>query len=193
MHFVPDLNSAHFQALAEIDHLKTQLMIPYPLRILVASQSPATQSLLNTMLGGFFVSSASSIEEAQGFLRDTCNIYPPLDFILFDEQSEPRADEFCRFLHQFPGDPYRDTKIVHLYTPTTDSLTGQAAFANNTPGVVRMTKPPRKARLLHMLTILKHPEQRQALQTGVTGMADEQAALEARTLYGNVLIAEGAS
>ncbi|EKM60729.1 uncharacterized protein PHACADRAFT_155836 [Phanerochaete carnosa HHB-10118-sp] len=183
------LSSLYSQALAEIDQLKAQLMTPYPLRILVASRSPATLSLLSTMLGGFFVSSVSSMEEAQNFLREAGNVHPLLDFVLLDEQSETRADEFCRYLHEFPGDPFRDTKIIHLYTPTTDS-TGHSTFANNTPGVVRMTKPPRKARLLQLLAILKNPEQKQVFKAGAADQADEQQALEARTLYGNVLIAE---
>lgn len=139
------------------------------------------------MLNGFFVTSVSSIEQAQEHLREARHTYPPLDFILLDEQSETRADELCRFVHQFPGDPYRNTQIIHLYTP----LTGQSTFTSNTPGVVRMTKPPRKTRLLQMLAILKNPSQEQVLKVGITGQADEAKALEARTLYGNVLIAEG--
>lgn len=145
------------------------------------------------MLGGFFVSSVSSVEEAQSFFREASNLRPLLDFVLLDEQSETRADELCRYLHEFPGDPFRDTKIIHLFTPTTDSLTGHSTFADNTPGVVRMTKPPRKARLLQMLAVLKNPDQKQVLKAGAADQADEQQALEARTLYGNVLIAEGTS
>lgn len=187
----PSVALMNFQALAEIEQLKMQLMSPYPLRVLIASRSPATQSLLNTMLSGFFVGAVSSIEQAQDYLRDACTTHPPLDFILLDEQSETRADELCRFLHQFPNDPFKDTKIVHLYTPTTDSLSGHSMFASNTPGVVRMTKPPRKARLLQMLAILKNPDQKQVLTANVGGSSDEKQLLEARTLYGNVLIAEG--
>ena len=108
-----------------------QLMTPYPLRVLVASQSPTTQSLLGTMLSGFFVTSVSSIDQAQQHIREAQSTYPPLDFILLDEQSEARADELCRILHQFPNDPYKSTQLVHLYTPTTDSVTGQSTFASN--------------------------------------------------------------
>jgi hypothetical protein len=143
------------------------------------------------MLSGFFVNAVSSFEEARGHIQEVRTTYPPLDFILLDEQSETRADELCRFLHQFPGDPFKDTKVIHLYTPTTDSLTGQSTFASNAPGVVRMTKPPRTARLLQTLAILKHPDQKQVLKVGISGQADEAKALEARTLFGNVLIAEG--
>ncbi|GJE87861.1 histidine kinase [Phanerochaete sordida] len=178
------------EALADISRLKAQLMVPQPLRVLVASQSPATHSLLSTMLGGFYVSSVSSVDEAHAFFLEASNIRSPLDFIILDEQSERRADELCRYLHQFPGDPFRDTKIVHLYTPTTDALTGHTIFSSDIPGVVRMTKPPRTARLLQTLGTLKNPGQKQIITTGASGQAEEQQALEARTLYGNVLIAE---
>lgn len=142
------------------------------------------------MLSGFFVNSVASIEEVQQYLHDARAIHPALDFIILDEQSEARADELCRFLHRFPNDPFRDTKLIHLYTPTTDFLTGQSTFASNTPDAVRMIKPPRRARLLQMLAMLKNPGQAQVTTVG-TESSDEQRALDARTLYGNVLIAEG--
>lgn len=168
-----------------------QLMKPHVMRILVASQSPATCSLLNTMLSGFFVHSVNSIEQAQEYLRSSGAIHPPLDFVILDEQSETRADALCRFAHSLPMDPLKNTKIVHLYTPTTDSLTGHSAFSSDIPGVVRMTKPPRKARLLQMLAILNNPEAAKILPSGAGGQTDEQQTLQKRTLFGNVLIAEG--
>lgn len=145
------------------------------------------------MLGGFFVSSVSSLDDAREHLRNACTVHPPLDFVLLDDQSETRADELARFIRGLPMDALKDTKIVHLYTPTTDSLTGHSLFANdNTPGVVRMTKPPRKVRLLHLLAILKNPGLNQLPVTGLgNSAADEQKALQQRTLFGNVLIAEG--
>ncbi|KAI0090021.1 histidine kinase [Irpex rosettiformis] len=177
-------------ALAEVDRLKMQLMIPHPVRVLVISKSPATASLLSTMLSGFFVSSVSSIDEAREHLRTASTIHPPLDFILLDEQSETKADELARFLHSLPLDPLKDTKLLHLYTPTTDSVTGHSIFNSNTPGVIRMTKPPRRARLLQMLSLLKNPAQAQIPVVGLSAHADEQIALERRTLFGNILIAE---
>ena len=178
-----------FQALTEIERSKMQLMKPHPLRVLVVSKSPATVSLLNTMLSGFFVNSVSSIEEAQEQLRNASHVRPPLDFVLLDDQSEYRADELAKFLHSLPMDPLKDTKIIHLYTPTTDSLAGHSAFTSDTPGVVRMTKPPRKARLLQLLAIVKNPSDKPAAPLG-GGQADA-AGMQQRTLFGNVLIAEG--
>lgn len=116
---------------------------------------------------------------------------PSLDFVLLDDQSETRADELARYLQNLPLSSLRDTKLLHLYTPTTDSLAGHSTFNSNTPGVVRMTKPPRKARLLQMLAILKNPDQNQAPAVGLGTHAQEQKALEQRMLFGNVLIAEG--
>lgn len=143
------------------------------------------------MLSGFFVSSVSSIEEAQEHLRNASTVHPPLDFVLLDDQSEYRADELTRFLHSLPTDPLKDTKIIHLYTPTTDSLAGHNAFASDTPGVVRMTKPPRKARLLQLLAIVKNPSDTPMVPLG--GAQSEESALQQRTLFGNVLVAEGTS
>ena len=61
-------------------------MRPFPARVLVASQSPATQSLLNTMLSGFFVNSVGSIEEVQQYIYESRVANPGLDFIILDEQ-----------------------------------------------------------------------------------------------------------
>ncbi|KAI0809255.1 histidine kinase [Irpex lacteus] len=183
-------NDQSKEALAEIDRLKIQLMKPHPVRVLVVSKSPATASVLTTMLSGFFVNSVSSIDEARDHLRTASTIHPPLDFVILDEQSENKADELARFLHSLPLDPLKDTKLLHLYTPTTDSVTGHSIFNSNTPGVVRMTKPPRRTRLLQMLSLLKNPSQAQVPVAGLGAQAEEQSALERRTLFGNILIAE---
>ena len=143
------------------------------------------------MLSGFFVSSVSSIDDAQDYLRNADTVHPPLDFVLLDDQSETRADELARYLRTLPTDPLSDTKLLHLYTPTTDSLTGHSSFHSNTPGVIRMTKPPRRTRLLQMLAILKNPDQNHVPVVGLNTQAEEQKALEQRTLFGNILIAEG--
>lgn len=143
------------------------------------------------MLSGFFVSSVSTSDDARNYLRTASTVHPPLDFVLFDDQSETRADALARFLHELPLDPLKDAKLLHMYTPTTDSLTGHSTFHSNTPGVIRMTKPPRKARLLQLLAILKNPDQNQVPAVGVGTQAAEQKALEHRRLFGNILIAEG--
>lgn len=166
-------------------------MKPQPLRVLVISQSPATASLLVTMLSGFFVTSVPSIADAEQYLRDSVAVSSSLDFVILDSQSENRADELSRFISSLPFGQLKDTKLVHLYTPTTDSLTGHSTFRTDTPGVVRMTKPPRRARLLQTLVIIKHPNQH-VVPSGESSRetADESTSAH-RTLYGHVLVAEG--
>lgn len=184
------LTFLYCQALVEIERVKTQLMKPFPLRVLVVSKSPVTVSLLNTMLSGFFVNSVASIEEAQEHLRHASTVHPPLDFVLLDDQSEFRADSLARFMHALPKDPLKTSKIIHLYTPTTETLSGHSAFTSDTPGVVRMTKPPRKARLLQLLAIVKNPSDKPMARLGGP-QSEGEGALQHRTLYGNILIAEG--
>ena len=176
--------------MAEIEQSKMQLMKPHPLKVLVISQSPATASMVLTMLNGFFVCSVSTVEEAEVYIREVGFAKPPLDFVILDSQSENRADELSRFMHSLPSDPLKDTKLLHLYTPTTDSLTGHTAFRNDTPGVVRMTKPPRRARLLQTLLIIRHPHQNTIVTSGTIPSPSDEA-LAHRTLFGNVLVAEG--
>ncbi|KAI0793300.1 histidine kinase [Abortiporus biennis] len=177
------------EAIGEIERLKMQLMKPRPLRVLVISQSNATAKLLVTMLSGFFVTSVASVADAEVYLRDSASVSSPLDFVILDSQSENRADELSRFMHSLPFDQLKETKLIHLYTPTTDSLTGHATFRTDTPDVVRMTKPPRRARLLQTLVIIKHPNQA-VMVTGDTVPAPGEEAVGTRTLFGNVLVAE---
>ncbi|KAH8086606.1 histidine kinase [Cristinia sonorae] len=173
-------------ALSEIEKYKALLMVPSRSNVLVISQSPATISLLITMLSGLHVTSVSSIEDAERALRGSPSL-PALDFVIMDSQSEYRADEMARFLHGLEGNTFTNTKLVHLYTPTTDTLTGHTSLRSETPGVIRMTKPPRRTRLLHMLAIIKHPEMH-ALTAPVVQAKDD--GLSNRTLFGKVLIAE---
>jgi CheY-like chemotaxis protein len=111
--------------------------------------------------------------------------------VILDDQSETRADELARSLHSLNTRPFKDTKIIHLYTPTT-SGSGHAMFANSTiPGVAKMTKPPRLARMLQTLADLSGlPHPLVSHQPSEVTKAVEDLANAQRTLYGNVLIAE---
>jgi hypothetical protein len=182
------------QAIDESNSLKLLLMKPRPLRIIVCSPSEVTLSLLHTMLSGFLVTSASSIDEAEACLRTTDSIQSPWDFLILDEQSESNAVELARFIHSLHFSALPQTKIVQLYTPTTDSLSSHPLSSPATPGVIKMTKPPRKARLLQTLAGLKDLPGAMITSrpTDVT-KAMEDLASARRTLYGNVLIAEGAT
>ncbi|GBE78499.1 histidine kinase [Sparassis crispa] len=180
------------QALAEMERLKSQLMKPQPLRLLISSASSATLSLLSTMLSGFFITSVSSIQEAEEHLRNARLLHPPLDFVILDDQSEPRADDLAHVLQSLSFASLKDTKIIHLFTPTTDSLSGPPVLRHDIgAGIVRMTKPPRQLRLLQALADLKNLpiEAPAAPPMNVAELAEEEA-LSHRTLYGSVLVAE---
>jgi hypothetical protein len=144
------------------------------------------------MLTGFKVQLATNLPEAHQHLHSFTDTDPSLDFVILDDQSEIRADDLARHLHALGLKPFNDTKIIHLYTPTT-SGSGIAVFSNSTiPGVVKMTKPPRLARLLQTLADLKNlPHPVISHHPSEVVKAIEDLANAQRTLYGNVLIAEG--
>ncbi|KZT06226.1 histidine kinase [Laetiporus sulphureus 93-53] len=180
------------QAMVEITHLRQLLLKPRPLRILVSSASDATQALLSTMLNGFSISTVSSTEEAETVLRNITEADLPLDFVILDDQSEARVDEFSRVLRSLPYSAMEDTKIIHLFTPTTDNLSGTPMLRGDVnDGILRVTKPPRQARLLQTLASLKNLPAHMSNTPILSASAlREEEALARRTLYGNVLIAE---
>ncbi|KAG2023171.1 atypical/HisK protein kinase [Coprinopsis cinerea AmutBmut pab1-1] len=179
------------QSAADIERLKAVLATPTPLRILVCSGSDTTRSFLSNLLEGFDVHSSSSVEESHEFLRSLPPEDKSLDFVILDDQSETNADEMARFIKSLSSRPLNDTRVIHLYTPTT-SRTGQDVFGNSSVlGVVKMTKPPRKARLLQTLAGLKDiPNTISTNPTSEVAKAMEEQAAARCTLYGNVLIAE---
>ena len=111
----------------------------------------------------------------------------PLDFIILDNQSVASADELAQQLQASGLQYFTETKVIHLYTPT--SSPGQAVFANSsTAGVIRITKPPRLARLLQTLAQAKNL----SLTIDAHHIPGTSKVIEEpRTLFGNVLIAEG--
>ncbi|CAA7259981.1 unnamed protein product [Cyclocybe aegerita] len=175
----------------DIDTLRSALLNPQPLRILVSSGSETTLALLRTMLYGFDATLVPSPRDARHYLDTYSASNPNLDFVIFDDQSEAEADNLARYLHSLGLSTFKDTKVIHLYTPTT-STSGHAVFASSSiPGVVKMTKPPRLARLLQTLADLKnlsnvvtvyHPSE---ISKAIEDLSNVQ-----RTLQGNVLIAE---
>jgi CheY-like chemotaxis protein len=185
-------SNLHWQSLLDIQGLKSDLMMPQPLRILVCSASDATLAFLNNMFSGFLVTLVASIQDAEVQLRACSGSSTSLDFIILDVQLESHVADLVHFLDSLQSLTLRDTKLIHLYTPTT-SRAGQTVFGRSgTPGVVKMTKPPRKARMLQTLAGLKNlPNTISSGQpTDVTRAMEDLAAAQ-RTLYGNVLVAEG--
>ncbi|EPQ61132.1 hypothetical protein GLOTRDRAFT_113578 [Gloeophyllum trabeum ATCC 11539] len=178
------------KVLSEINDLRNRLTKPVPPRVLLSSPSDVTLMLLSNMLDGFEIGTATSMEETEEFLRNQHAQAKPLDFVVLDDQSETHADDLARLMSSLQSPSLRETKLIHMYTPTTDALTGHTIFSSNTPGVVKMTKPPRRARLLQTLASLKNLVGTPTGQSRQAVTSAEDAALAKRTLFGNVLIAE---
>ncbi|EPS99596.1 hypothetical protein FOMPIDRAFT_1147208 [Fomitopsis schrenkii] len=181
------------QALDEVSRLQAQLLHERPLRVLLSSASSATQALLCTMLKGFSVTTVSSTQEAENYITNVQST-DALDFVILDDQSEARVDEFTRILRTSPLPSLKDTKLVHLFTPTTDNLADHPILkpgGDGSAGIIRVTKPPRQARLLQTLASLRNlpPQAPLVPIMNATAILEEEA-LARRTLHGNVLIAE---
>ncbi|TFY83386.1 hypothetical protein EWM64_g624 [Hericium alpestre] len=170
--------------------IRTQILKqPRVLRILISSVSSATSELLKTMLEGFIVSTVSSISELEAYLRNAATPDSPLDFVIFDHQEEEQAEEIARLIKSLPFPSLQQTKIIHLYTPVTNNVSGHPMFKSDVDGLVRITKPPRRTRLLQMLaTLMNIPKE--AYTTSSMETEAEDLSTARRTLYGNVLIAE---
>jgi hypothetical protein len=170
------------------------------------------------MFTGFHLRSVSTVQETHIELERLSRMPVALDFVVLDDQSESHAEELSRKLQSLSGpgsgslgrkSVLAETKIIHIYTPTTDNLSGfgggngngngnggnegkRTIFSSNTPGVVKMTKPPRKHRLLQMLASLKDlPNAATSTRVTEVEKAFEDLIAAQRTLYGNVLVAEG--
>jgi hypothetical protein len=144
------------------------------------------------MLDGFDISSVSTVEELEQCLSSAEPSDTPLDCIILDHQAEPVADAIARLLGSLHSPVTQDTQLIHLYTPVTDTITGNLVFGNSTSGIIRMTKPPRKARVLQALAQLrKLPPDTYADLRSVAARTVEEPPESQRTLFGNVLIAEG--
>lgn len=181
------------QYLFDIENLRTGLSNPRPPHIIVCSTSIVTLSLFGHILPGFSTVLASTVADTETYLRKLGDGNIPVDFIILDDQSESRAEDMMKFLQSLNYTTLQETKVIHLYTPTT-SLSGRSIFGSNNPGVVKMTKPPRTARLLQILAGLKNLPNTfsTAPSSDVVRAMDDLAAAQ-RTLFGNVLIAEGLS
>lgn len=167
-------------------------MKPRPLHLVVCSSSDATLAFLENMFDGFKVKPVSSIPDAQVYLQSLVHTSDTLDFVVLDDQSETHADELARFIRSLSARPLYDTRVLHLYTPITSGA-GHDVFGNRSIlGVVKMTKPPRKARMLQLLASLKNvPSAISTNPSSDVAKALEAQAVAQRTLYGNVLVAEG--
>lgn len=176
------------QAIAELQQLKINLNKSRPLEMLVYSPSEATVRYLNTILSGSHISSTTSTS----VLRDQIYAYAtariPIDFIVLDDQTEGGAE---RLIQELEIIGYFETRVIHLHTPMIGQL-GQPVFPlDKHPNIFRLTKPPRKSRILQAIAELKNVPNKLSTMPAFELPKAEEALLAQRTLYGNVLIAEG--
>ncbi|KAF8746288.1 hypothetical protein AX14_000082 [Amanita brunnescens Koide BX004] len=178
------------KSLQDIERLKSVLMVPEPLNITVCSSSSATLAFMKTILTGFRVTVLRSIEEVHSHLSSLVSAAKPLDFIILDDQTESHADDLAKFVGSIGG-VLQETKVIQFYTPTM-SRAGHPVFGkSSTPGVVRMTKPPRRARILQTLAGLKNlPHEISTRNVTDIAKAAEDVSTAQRTLNGRVLVAE---
>lgn len=175
----------------DIETTQKALLKDHSMHVLVISTSQITLALLKTMLEGFDVALSQTLQYAETYLRNYPSDSPLLDFVVLDDQSEVHAEELSRLLPALNNSSLRNTKIIHLYTPTTN-LSSHAMFGSNTPGVLKITKPPRRARLLQTLATCKNlPNMMTSIPAGQVTKTLEDLASVQRTLFGNVLVAEG--
>lgn len=164
-----------------------------PLELVIYSPSETTINFLHTILTGFHVYSTNDASVIKDQIQEHMASGKSLDFIILDDQSEGVAERLLQELENVGGNLFRGTKVIHFYTPTI-SRTGQPVFPKSKhPSIFKLTKPPRKSRLLQVLAELKNlPNKLSATPVSdpsklIGGVPPE------RTLYGNVLIAEGIS
>ncbi|KAF9258589.1 dual-domain HisK/Mak2 protein kinase [Marasmius fiardii PR-910] len=176
--------------LYDIQNLRSIIMKPRPPHILVCSSSTTTLTLFSHMFSGFYVKLVSSTQDTETYIRSLAEPSTPLDFVVLDHQSESHADNLAQLLQSLNYPSLQETKIIHLYTPTT-SLSGRAIFGTSTTGVMKMTKPPRKAKILQTLAgLMNLPNAISAKPTSDVAKAMDELVSAQRTLFGNVLIAE---
>lgn len=178
------------QANSELEKLQSLLTTPTPPIVFISSPSSATISLLKNILVGFKITSTSSLPTLEEELGNAKN---DVDFIIVDHQSEASMLELSESLGKKKVHATEKSKIIHLFTPTSETLSHYGVGSAKTQmNVIRMTKPPRRFKLLQMLAVLKNvPHDRITLPKTDISRAMDDIALAKRSVYGNVLIAEG--
>lgn len=176
------------KSLLSIENLRSLLLQPTPLKVLICSKSDTTIALLSAMLSGFQLVTFSSNLDAKVFLHGTNLTDPSLDFIILDAQLEADADDMASCLKGLKRPPFTNTSIIHLYTPTKSA---RPAFTNNTPEILKMTKPPRTARLLQAMADVKKLPTFVPIPIALAQPAGSVPGLvPERRLHGKVLVAE---
>ncbi|KIJ68769.1 hypothetical protein HYDPIDRAFT_37202 [Hydnomerulius pinastri MD-312] len=159
-------------------------------RVIVCSPSSATRALLHNILKGFDVIFSCNLDDVRSRIADI-TLDDRLDFVILDVQFDMHIGELIQHIRGSMNPALQNSKIIHLYTPTTDTLSGSAGVDGDSPGVFKMIKPPREARLLQILTDLMGLEPCVSISPSVDiAQSRDAAEVPNRTLYGNILIAE---
>ncbi|KAI6153278.1 STKc type histidine kinase [Pisolithus tinctorius] len=175
------------KASSEIEHLRNALTRLRPSKVVICAVSSATRALLRSILKGFDVTLLSDLDALHSHLgqyqKDDW-----LDFLILDDQGQTQVVDVIQILRWSNTPGLRQTKIIHLYTPTTQSLSESAAIEGN-PNVAKIIKPARKMRILQVLAELRGVVAPSAPLSPVV-TTSPVAETPRRTLFGNVLIAE---
>lgn len=181
----------------EIEELRASILqfMSHPHAVLI-SPSDATLQWLSNILTGFDLTCLKSIEEVGPFIQSCVAGLKRIDFVLLDDQSELSVQGVVKMLNPTHASSSNNVKTIHLFTPTSEFLSTYRTEESNQSGLLRMTKPVRTHRLLQTLANMKNI----GSNTGTSASSvvppmpkDVHDTKEAakRTLYGNVLIAEG--
>jgi len=171
------------QASSEINRLRSTLIGPFPSKVVICSASSATRDLIHNILKGFDVTLLPNLDPVHSHL-ERYRWDDRLDFLILDDQFQTQIVDVIQILRWSNTPALRNTKIVHLYTPTAQSLSETVAIGGN-PNVAKIIKPPRKARILQVLGELK----------GLAPVPPSPVVATDpphRMLVGNILVAEGA-
>lgn len=143
---------------------------------------------MHNILKGFEVTLLPNLDAVHSHL-ERYRLDDRLDFLILDDQFQTQIVDVIQILRWSNTPALRNTKIVHLYTPTAQSLSETAAIGGNL-SVAKIIKPPRKARILQVLGELKGL----APSTPPSPAITTHAAADSphRILFGNILVAEGA-
>lgn len=136
--------------------------------------------MLSTILKGLILEIASSIGEAENKLREAHSLHRRIDFLILDDQSDVNANYLARLLPLFSNTKSIPTQLIHFHTATK----GCSGITDSS--VTKMPKPPRTYELLKKLDELSRRS-----PSKTTSNSEPNDTPMSRTLYGNVLVAEG--
>ncbi|KAF9243774.1 STKc type histidine kinase [Melanogaster broomeanus] len=158
------------KAALEIERLQDVLSKLESKKVIVCSPSPATRGLLRNILKGFDVILAADLDELWSRIAGVRSV-DRLDFVILDDQLDSHMTDLISRVLSWKASTLQNTRIIHMYTPTTDTLSDSSELGGKASGVSKLIKPPRQAQLSPCIAV-------------------DGAEPTARTLYGNILVAE---